>query len=688
MQTKTLIRKLQRRIDKVLRSTARQVVGLTCFTVAVFFILWAGALLFSRLHVTEWIFAFLNPGSTFTSDATGAEKIWALLVGLAGMILLGGLLISIFNNILQSRIDRVRNGQVHYVFSNHVLIIGYDRMAISLVRQVAGNAAKYGNCEIVLQTVRKVPDVHHELFSNIPARIEKRITILSGNRNSAEDLEKLQPESCREIILLGESDEYDHDSLNIKCLEVIAGILKARGRATPVRCHVLFEYQSTYAVFQQQDLLDIRAHVDFVPFNFYESWAQKVLVDGRFVIPGRERGERDIVYPWLDREPVTAESPKHVHLVILGMSRMGIAMGIQAAHLCHFPNFATQGIRTCITFIDDNAEREMNFLQGRFRHLFSEVDYTYRDMKTGETRGNPVAKKKFTDIRFEFVNGRVEHPDVQQMLAEWADRDRNPDKLLTVAVCFNSSPAAIAAGLYLPEEVYTNEIPVFIRQETSYCTLSLLSQAGGDGYRKYRHVKPFGMLDHAYDLDRANDLLPMMVKYVYDKTTSNAGMTVDEFDPKIIRENWEDWTKNKETGEQYRNITALKLSNIYNANMSEIKQRSLNIRPGKELSDEQVNLLARVEHNRWNIEKLLMGYRACTPEEEENIRNKVRSKDSYKDCFVHRDIKPYQALSKDDKGIQAGTYDVNISRALPFMLSEYEKFKNSQSTNNRQNENI
>ncbi|MDR1221483.1 MAG: hypothetical protein LBL07_01210 [Tannerella sp.] len=677
MQTKTILRKLQRRLDNVLRSTARQVVGLTCFTVIVFFVLWAGALLFSRLHVTEWVFAFLNPGSTFSDKATDMEKVWALLVGLAGMILLGGLLISIFNNILQSRIEKVKNGQVHYVFNDHVLIVGYDRMAISLIRQIAENP-KYSGCEIVLQTVCKVPDVRHELFSNLPVRIEKRVTIVSGNRNSGEDLEKLQPERCREIILLGENDEYDHDSLNIKCLEVIAGILK--NKKTQVRCHVLFEYQSAYAVFQQQDLLDI----DFTPFNFYESWAQKVFVDGKFVIPGKDRNVQEIVYPYLDREPVTAGSPKHVHLVIIGMSRMGVAMGIQAAHLCHFPNFVTQNIKTRITFIDDNADREMNFLEGRFRHLFGEVDYYYQDVNTGEKWDNTATKKKFTDICFEFVKGRVEQAAVQDKLAEWSDKGKNPDKLLTVAVCFHSSPAAIATGLYLPDEVYTNGIPVFIRQETSYCTLSLLSQTKEDGYRKYRHVKPFGMLDHAYDLNRADDLLPMMVKYVYDNTTSDAGMTVDEFDPDIIRENWKDWTKNKETGEQYRNITALKLSNIYNANMSEIKQRSLGIRPGEELSDGQVNLLARVEHNRWNIEKLLMGYRACTPEDEENIRNKVRSKGFYKERFVHPDIKSYQALSKDDKGIQAGTYDVNISRALPFMLSEYKKSK----TNNRQNENL
>jgi hypothetical protein len=646
MKLKTFRHESQRLIDNGLRSTKRQIIGLAGFTIIVFIVLCVIALLFSKLPITEWIFAFMNPGNMFTLCATPTEKICALIVGLVGMILLGGLLISIFNNILQRRIDKVKEGQVHYAFNKHVLIIGYDRMAISLIRQVA-ESMKYGNCEIVLQTVRKVPDVHHELFSNIPARIEKRVTIVSGNRTSGEDLEKLQPERCRKIILLGENGEYDHDSLNIKCLEVLAGILKTKGVRSPVHCHVLFAYQLTYAVFQQQDLLDLKTCIDFVPFNFYESWAQKIFVDGKLVIPGKDPGE--IVYPWLDCEPITADSSKHVHLVILGMSHMGVALGIQAAHLCHFPNFVTRGIRTCITFIDDNADREMNFLQRRFRHLFNEVDYAYQDMSTGETRDNAATKEKFTDIRFEFIKGRVEHPAVQQMLAAWADKDKNPDKRLTIAACFHSSTAAIAAGLYLPEEVYANEIPVFIRQETSYYTLLLLSRATGDDYRKYRHVKPFGMLVHAFDLDKTSDLLPMRVNYVYDYYFKNGYNLPDTIPDEKAKHLWNDIS------------TAHKWSNRFYANMLDCKIRSL--LPEKPF-EEQIEILAEVEHNRWCIEKLLMGYRQMTSKDKLLNKTPKELKNKY---FIHTDICAFSELNESTKEI-----DRAISKTLFLIKNQPE----------------
>lgn len=611
---------------------------------------------------------FLNPGSFDKTD--GIHKGWIMLLNILGMILMTGLLISVLSNLLERRVDNLKTGRFHYKFKDHILIIGYDKMTASLIKQMA---EKYGSSQIVLQTIQDVPTIRHELFSLLNHDIEKRVIILCGNRTSKEDLGKLHPESCHEICLLGENNEYDHDSVNIECLKMLAEVRREKGINKPVRCHVLFEYQSTYAVFQQQDVPDIKDCIDFIPFNFYESWAQKVFVSGGFTN--------------LDREGITAGSDKHVHLVILGMSRMAVAMGIQAAHVCHFPNFISKGIKTRITFIDEHADRERDFLLTRYPYLFEEVDWSYENRQTGETQNNTQSKEKFTDIEFEFIKGRIESRDIQNLIAQWAT---TKDKLLSIAVCFNFSPVAIAAGLYLPNEVYANEVPVFLRQETSSTTISMLSQGN-----KYRNVTPFGMLDDAYDLKKTDDLLPMMVKYVYDQTGDNDGKDIVfekenegentffiSFDKQVLEENWTVWKDNK--GNESKNIIALKFSNIHNADMVEFKQRSLNIEPGKALDNKQINLLARIEHNRWNIEKLLMGYRACTPKEAESIKNGTCSKQDLRDRFIHNDIKPYEALTKDDKGIQADRYDANITKALPYMLSEYKELNKNTNKNEQE----
>jgi hypothetical protein len=52
-------------------------------------------------------------------------------------------------------------------------------------------------------------------------------------------------------------------------------------------------------------------------------------------------------------------------------------------------------------------------------------------------------------------------------------------------------------------------------------------------------------------------------------------------------------------------------SNIYNACTIDVKNRSFNISEEK-TNENTVCLLAEVEHNRWNVERLIFGFRATT----------------------------------------------------------------------------
>ena len=598
------------------------------------------------------ILAFINPG-TYYADATGDfDKIWAIVIGVFGIVFLSGLLISVFSNILERRVDKVKNGQVCYSFQNHILIIGYNRMSLGLTKQLS---EKYPNSEIIIQTIQEVPKIRHDLFSHLTAAKEKKITFVSGNRNSTEDLEKLHINKCKEVFLLGENNEYDHDSLNIDCLKKIRFILENKMAAHGKRCNVLFEYQYTYAIFQQQYLTKtVEPWIDFVPFNFHEIWAQKVLVDGRYVSPDHKS---EIKYQWLDRDDVTIDSPKTVHLVVAGMSRMGVALAVQASHLCHFPNYIKdKSKKTRITFIDEKADVEINTLKGCYRHFLEEVTHTFEDVENPSKNESVCSDDYFTDIEWHFIKGRIEHPEIQAKIADWS-RDENT--ILTIAICFSFPPLAISAGLYLPDVVYDNNIPVLVRQQTSSSILSMLGES-----TRYKHVKPFGMLDNAYDLNSADDLLPMMVKYVYDHTTAEA--TIDAFPSAKMKENWGKWDKDS-------NISALKWSNRYCANSIYVKQRLVNFNVGEALNEEQVSILAMLEHNRWVAEKLLLGFRAPTDAESKEIAADKEKKKLYRQKLIHDDIRAYHALTEDYAGNNTRMYDINIVKSLPYILQEYEK---------------
>ena len=90
-----------------------------------------------------------------------------------------------------------------------------------------------------------------------------------------------------------------------------------------------------------------------------------------------------------------------------------------------------------------------------------------------------------------------------------------------------------------------------------------------------------------------------------------------------------------------------------------------------DLTDDAVELLARVEHNRWNMEKLLLGYRAATTAELDEIaKSKERRKILKNQYYIHDCIVPYDKLDDGTK-----SYDRLITRIVPSAIRQIRKNK-------------
>ena len=88
-----------------------------------------------------------------------------------------------------------------------------------------------------------------------------------------------------------------------------------------------------------------------------------------------------------------------------------------------------------------------------------------------------------------------------------------------------------------------------------------------------------------------------------------------------------------------------------------------------ELTDEQVEILSEVEHNRWNVDRLLIDFRPPYKEEDDIItESNGKKKGEYKKRHIHYDIRPYDDLRIDHTGRNANEYDVCITRALPLIV--------------------
>lgn len=706
--------RLRRRIDSVLQAgMGKQILALLACN-AVFFALFlflcgelgyglavggggeaAGAAADSLSAADRLWFLYNNYIDTGNQVGVPRKERWAaLLISLFGSVFVSGLLISTLSNIIERRVERCRSGRVHYRMRDHYVLIGTDAMLPGLILQLFGRDRK---CQVVVQTIKDVEEVRRKLFSHLPHAYERRIALCYARRDSLEELEALGVADAREVYILGDSGELDdieyyHDSLNVDCLNLIGHICRAHGRAAPLRCHLLMEYRSTFSVFQFSGIApEIKPYIDLRPFNFYEMWARKVFVLGESARPsctlsGEGAGQQKIHYRPLDYRPIGYESEDFVHLVIIGMSKMGEALAVEAAHVAHFPNFVRdRRKRTRITFVDSRAREGMECFRQAYAALFDLSHSTYLDAASGRAEHSaPLEKYRFLgedfiDIEWQFVEGRVESDAVRRLLVRWAEEEH---ALLTLAVCLNLTHQSIATALYLPESLRARGIPVLVQQRITSAIIDNLSapSGSGGGGGRFAHLRPFGMVGECLTLDGTLDERAMRVNFVYnhapDVASALAAATAGQ-----AEQEWEA-LRSGQVVKQW--------SNLYHASSIPAKLRSLglceeDLKALAVLPEEQAQLLAEVEHNRWNVEELLLGYRPFNEAEEAEyeklkgksgkapaLSGKSGSGNPQKDYkkrkkeaeFAHSDIREYCQVAPESR-----LYDVAVSRYLPYIVT-------------------
>ena len=405
---------------------------------------------------------FIDPGNQHMTTTKGGRA-WAAVIAVFGIFLFNGLLVSSIIGYVDRRKEKWQKGEVRYKWFlkhyPHYVVIGGNDMVEGVVKQMLRNK-KF----VLIQTTRDVEEFRRKLFGTLSKDEQKCIIIYYGSRTSEEDIKDLYIEKAEEVYILGEETRTDdlesyHDTMNMECLNLLLEDYKntPRGRSITdmflqvkkyreqlkaaeekktkeelkkqnedlnnkwrercrLKCRVMFEYQTTFSVFQFYDVdEEVEAYVDFRPFNYYEQWVQKVLVNNEIVPEKlREAVARGHYLPLEGIEGIKENDNSYVHLFVVGMSRMGVAMGIEAAHIAHYPNYEQKRIRSKITFIDKNATEEKDFFMGRFKELFALSHWRYGDVddKSNLVWGEPhlplgfdYLGGDFLDIEWEFING-------------------------------------------------------------------------------------------------------------------------------------------------------------------------------------------------------------------------------------------------------------------------------------------
>lgn len=656
-----------------------------------------------------FLYQFTDPGNQHMVHTEKGLYI-ATWVAFLGMFLLNGLLvstiISFFNNRATNWINGTQGKKYYIRESKHIIIIGGHDIVPGIINEIG---EKHRDIEyFVIMTELDVSNYRLSLLSAIKPEFEDKVIIYHGDRTSNNDIRSLHidSKSLHSIYIVGEgtshSDlEANHDTKNMACADLI---VKERSKCSnqKIHCYTMFEHRSSYVAFQQADLPEsYMNNIYFEPFNLFEMCAQSVLVCPEFPI-----SPIDVTRFSEDKKGrknyIDADSERRVHLVIFGMSKMGMTLASEAAIICHYPNFAKQEmledsgmlmsvkkgmLRTLITFIDMDAEQQMHFYQNRMPSLFEISKWGYMNAKetsifsyTDNLNNLPDGfkyshladdgkeDKNFLDFEWEFIQGAIGDMGVNKYLDDLTKRE---NEIVTVAVCLPNDAESLSLASTLPVEVYDKAEQILVYQRQ---TDGIVKQMSGNYQEtqtirrenKYSKLRPFGMYQNCFrqsllDNKMAKILFSDNYKKLVKAGTKYKGIKLDELAILPILERWSAVYSSHNWTVKFRSMGCFNYEDETNLSFpdKELLCQEFSKTKSQNCNSKAV-LWGRVEHNRWCMERLVKaGERPITFDENEQIKKHSDFKESYKVSGrrSHLDICSMKRLKECDP--KAVGYDID-----------------------------
>lgn len=657
-----------------------------------------------ELGINKWVLPLylLIDGNSF-NDVYKCETeihpymlIVSCLTYVFGIILFTGMLISVLTNIIAQRIEDHENGLIPYLKSGHYIIMGYDDMVASVIHSIF---VKDPEAYVLLMTAVEARTIRNKLSKSFGEKQLKHILVHYGLRTSKEFYPDIHLESSEEIYIVGNRSLPVHDAMNVECIDSICDYLKndVTSGLKPKRITCVFEDIDTYAAFKTSDIFQHVGDLDieFIPYNFYSGWANRVLITRQYI--EKRHPEEPLRYPSICGDGITPDDSHFVHLVFVGVTNLSVAFAMEAAHLMHFPNFdeKTKKPKTRITFIDMAVDKEMPEFITRNRHFFEVQSYYYKDLSTNTS--NDVEEKPMTDalspeiqghdfldVEFEFIKGDIFAPKVQHEISEWINRH---DRYLSIFLTMADQKKNFMMSMNMPEEVYDNEIPVFLRQNQSDNFVTNLRNTDAKPFQyshivdgkvntkerqgRYAHLYPFGMNETAFNNNDIAVRQGKLLNYLYSTADYSQCRFTDlkALEALPVEQIW------AKADEEWKKLTvALQWSNLYSTNSFQFKLASLRAMRGLQpddtshdtdsLSEAEVAALAHTEHNRWNVEKLLMGYRKAKNTEDKYVHDELKGQGAKgnKKLFIHYDIRPFDELDNVFK------LDEEVVKYMPWIV--------------------
>lgn len=158
--------------------------------------------------VWKSLMATLDPGTM------GGDEGWPYRLIRFSATLLGIFIISILIGIISSgideKLDELKKGKSKVLESDHTLIIGWSEKIFSIIEQIIEANTNYKGRAIVILAENDKVEIEDEIKAKIPDLKTSKIIVRSGNPLISSDIEVVNPNLARSIIILSpERDNAD-----------------------------------------------------------------------------------------------------------------------------------------------------------------------------------------------------------------------------------------------------------------------------------------------------------------------------------------------------------------------------------------------------------------------------------------------------------------------------------------------
>jgi hypothetical protein len=437
-------------------------------------------------------------------------------------------------------------------FRNHVVIGGLGRRALQCVRFERGKPRGRRRNVVVIDH-----DPSDELSG---ACAELGAVVLTGDVNDPSVLRSAGLRRASELWALCGEDGVNCE-MAVQAHQLLAERSARGGIPLEGRIHLL-DVDLRVELQRHARLAARGAPLNLRFFDLYDHEARRVLLTE---LP-------------IDHDGIGAAETRRPHLVILGFGRMGRSIAVRAAKLGHFANAVERPDRRLrISVIDRNAEQSESALLFRHPQFRETCDFDAHQMD-------------------------IESPEARRLIEEWC---ADPAALPSLTVCFDNAARATEVGLRLLPVLSPEAVRIAVRIGQREGLGNMLDAMWSDSNARAR-VKTFGRLDErCCEAGLEDPTNEQLARAIHDDFVARR-VAQGERDPEdrsmtpwpMLEEDL------RESNRQQADHIMIKLRAIG----VEAESRDGPVGDGFEFTPSEIELLSRMEHTRWNAERLLAGW--------------------------------------------------------------------------------